>query len=220
MLPISTWHSGLQQNLDYIKYRLDLHPDTINIAFITDVHVGCEYGVRFNAYSKGKPIDDKNTSLIRGGDNTYTWYNNASKTNRLDRVCVAIKKLSKQEKIDLIIFGGDYISNNTNTSRDAALAGLYETNSCIKKLNNIAPVIICVGNHDSNTVGDFNRLVTDSEFESVLWDGIPKSSQLVYGERKEYGYYDDIKRKTRIIWLNTADIDVSLSGEYSQSRNP
>jgi len=60
MLPLSTWHDGLKQNIDYIKYRLDLHPDLMNIVFITDIHTNCEYGVRFNPYCYGKAIDNKN----------------------------------------------------------------------------------------------------------------------------------------------------------------
>lgn len=219
MLPLSTWHSGLQQNLDYIKYRLDLHPDTMNIAFITDIHTKCEYGVRFNAYCKGKPIDDKDTSQNRGGSASYPWYTNGNKVNRLDRACVALKKLSEQKKIDLIVLGGDYLSNTNYTTRDSGLKGFYESNSCIKKLRDIAPILICKGNHDSNTIITVDRYITNEEYSEFIYKDIPKASNVVYDDNGNYGYYDDKKRKVRIIWLNTTEVP-PLDGTQNSPRNP
>ena len=220
LLPLNTWHDALRQNVEYVKYRLSLNPDTTNIAFITDVHIGCGFGVRFNPYSHGKAIDDKASVSNRGGSTNSEWYNNPNAVNRLDRVCVALKKLSEQVRIDLIVFGGDYLSNTTSTSSESAVKGLYEVNSCLRKLTEVAPVVICKGNHDSNTLGNFDRFVSNEEFVELIYDGVKRASNVVYSEDGLYGYFDDMKRKTRVIWLNTADIDVSVLPKCEQTRNP
>lgn len=221
MLPLSTWHKALQQNIEYVKYRLSLlPPDAPNIVFITDVHVGCGYGVRFNPYSRGKAIDDKADKVTRGGSLKSEWYNNPNAINRLDRICVAIKKLSEQVRIDLVVLGGDYLSNTTSTSAESAKKGLYEVNSCIKKLTEVVPVIVCKGNHDTNTLGNFDRNVSNEEFAELMYGGIKRASNVVYSEDGLYGYCDIPETQVRAIWLNTADIDVSKLTSYKKDWNP
>lgn len=221
MLPLGTWHDALRQNIEYVKYRLSLLPqDAQRIVFVTDLHVGCGYGVRFNAYSRGKAIDEKADKVTRGGSTKSEWYNNTNAINRLDRICVALKKLTEQVRIDLVVLGGDYLSNTTSTTADSAKNGLYEVNSCIRKLTEFVPVIICKGNHDTNTLGNFDRNVSNGEFVELMYDGIKRASNVVYSEDGLFGYCDFPKQKARVIWLNTADIDVSELENCTQARNP
>ncbi|MBP5456692.1 MAG: metallophosphoesterase [Paludibacteraceae bacterium] len=211
----------LKDNFDYLNYSLGRNDgtDVTTVAFIVDPHTSVGTSVRFNPYKTNE-----------------TFANNQNPINRLDRAMVVLHKLSANRKIDALILGGDYLGNSQNTPKEDAVGkkdnkfgygGFKGLNTCVSRLQDDMPVIICRGNHDGNSMNSYVNTVNASDFskyvhgEEGLVDGtthIRKASKVVYGdENRLYGYFDDEKNKLRILFLNTSDVDLSQINEYTSN---
>lgn len=187
-----------KQNYDYLKYRMKLHQNSrcTNIAFITDIHNGGT--TDYNIFSPSSAHKNDNTRNIK-----------------LARAVAVLKRLSQDHKIHACIFGGDYLktpaSGNYNTKADALLY-FDAINKQARKLVQNMNVMICRGNHDGNSIyGNSTEDITVDfdEYSEIMQNGI--NGGTVNGRQyKDYGYFDDVKNKLRVIFLNTLDLPFGL----------
>lgn len=226
LVPLNTYKTSssvyyLDQNFNYLNEQLKKHEDEnlTTVAFFTDLHTSVLNSVRFNPYKTNQQ-----------------WANNQNSINRLDRAFVVLSKLSKNHKIDALVLGGDFLSNNSSTSKDGAIGtktsslgygGFKGINVCIKNVQNQMPILICKGNHDTNSMNSYENTVSMKEYTDSIYgeesesNGVrylEKPFNVVYGsEFRDYGYMDDEMNKIRIIYLNTSDIDLSQTKLYTSN---
>lgn len=117
----------------------------------------------------------------------------------------AIKAITRMSDIDLVVFGGDYIANWTEVSKETALSNIR---SCREYMGNIPCKTLWLrGNHDTN--GYPNQRLTRQEcYEAVastnVQNGAVINSADPYGN---YGYIDFTAKKIRVVFCNTSDND-------------
>ena len=226
LVPLNTYKTSsgvyyLEQNFNYLNEHLKKHENenVTTVAFFADLHTSVLNSVRFNPYKTSQQ-----------------WANNQNSINRLDRAFVVLSKLSKSHKIDAVVLGGDYLANNVNTSKDGAIGtktssfgygGFKGINLCLKNVQNQMPILICKGNHDTNSMNSYDNTASLKEYSDSIYgeeseeNGVrylEKPFNVVYGnEFRDYGYMDDEDNKLRIIFLNTSDIDLSQTKLYTSN---
>lgn len=124
---------------------------------------------------------------------------------RLEHANQAIQALCRVNNIDCVVFGGDYIRNWTEITKEEAIEDIKE---CRRKFTNqIVPTIWCRGNHDTNGyVGE--RLTKEEAYNLIANKNVANGAVInaadPYGN---YGYVDFTDKKVRVIFVNTSDCD-------------
>ena len=162
--------------------------NTTSIAFITDIHLN----VWMNT-----PDTEKTSGFVA-----------------LRNSINAINKINENTKINFIVGGGDYLSNNDSVTKDHAIMGINAVHKCFNKSN--IDYFLLKGNHDDNSMGSTeNRLSND-----ILFKKLDKSNEnilnlvLQYNNKRfMYGYYDLPNNKIRVLLVNTIDIPEQYSGQ-------
>lgn len=124
---------------------------------------------------------------------------------RLEHANQAIQAIARVNDIDCIVFGGDYIRNWTEISKDEAIDDIKE---CRKKFSNqVVPTLWLRGNHDTNGyVGE--RIGKEEAYNLIANNNVDNGAVIntadPYGN---YGYLDFADKKVRIIYINSSDCD-------------
>ena len=118
--------------------------NTALIAFQTDLHITC-----------GKSED-------------YLQQNSLKIQKYLSRY----NSVSEECKVDMLVFGGDYLNNSKDTDKETASASLKYLGSLIERTRADAPRFVIKGNHDDNTMylDVKNGVVNDEERFAILSD--------------------------------------------------
>lgn len=124
---------------------------------------------------------------------------------RLEHANQAIQALCRVNDIDCVVFGGDYIRNWTEITKEAAIEDIKQCRDKLK--NQIVPTIWCRGNHDTNGyVGE--RLTKEEAYNLIANKNVDNGAVIntadPYGN---YGYVDFADKKVRVIFVNTSDVD-------------
>ncbi len=120
-----------------------------------------------------------------------------------ERALYAISKINEQHKIAFTCMGGDYLCNNSSTSRENAVAQHREFRDAVENLGQNPPTVIIKGNHDDNPFGEIKNIVPQNELYNLLFE---HNAFLSGGDPTEaYGYYDMPELKLRAIYLNSSD---------------
>ena len=147
-------------------------------------------------------------------------------------------RLSEDIKIDACVLGGDYLANNEDSPRSSVITATNAIKENMVKVSKVMPVLICRGNHDSNSMGAYNQDFNLENFSKTIYgtgedsisiDGesynisekkIHENAKVVYGDTfKSYGYWDDEKNKMRLIFLNCSDIDMSKFSVFTDTNS-
>lgn len=172
-------NTELKTTIASIKNASD--SNTALIAFQTDLHITC------------------------GKNEDYLQQNSTKIQKYLSRY----NSISKECKVDMLVFGGDYLDNNKNTDKETASASLKYLGSLMKRTRTDAPRFVIKGNHDDNTMylDVKNGVVNDEERFAILSDiDQDKTQRDADNIQKTYGYYDIPNKKIRVFMLNTIDI--------------
>ena len=133
---------------------------------------------------------------------------------KIKKAVAGYNKISSSVKTDLLVFGGDYLENSANTTKEQAL-GLYsDLKDVVSYCNNKAPVCVIKGNHDDNTMHTdyINGLVDAETFYSVFGNIEEDRTVRNAGNIEDcYGYYDIPNQKIRAFYLNTVDLPQELN---------
>lgn len=162
--------------------------NTTSIVFITDIHL--------NVWAI-TPDTEKTSGFIA-----------------LRNSINAINKINENTKINFIVGGGDYLSNNASVTKDHAIMGIDAVHKCFKKSN--IDYFLLKGNHDDNSMGSVEDRLTNDILFTKLDKPIENISNLVLqynNKRFMYGYYDLPNNKIRILLVNTIDIPEQYSGQ-------
>lgn len=143
-------------------------------------------------------------------------------SNIIKRFCYALNDISKKQRINACILGGDYLWNSLNSSTKKICKETYSRLRDSLRVLTI-PLIVGKGNHDDNSIVLDGNTLGISEIlsnEEIYNDFSCISSEdkvtMNYGEiDKSYGFLDIKNRKIRIFFLNTVDIPNSLP-KYTQ----
>lgn len=124
---------------------------------------------------------------------------------RLEHANQAIQALCRVNDIDCVVFGGDYIRNWTEITKEEAIEDIQQCRDKLK--NQIVPTIWCRGNHDTNGyVGE--RLTKEEAYNLIANKNVDNGAVIntadPYGN---YGYVDFADKKVRVIFVNTSDCD-------------
>lgn len=131
---------------------------------------------------------------------------NMDEVPRLEHANQAIQALCRVNDIDCVVFGGDYIRNWTEITKEEAIDDIQE---CRKKFSHqIVPTIWCRGNHDTN--GYVGERLTKQEAYNLIANKNVENGAVInasdpYGN---YGYVDFPDKKVRVIFVNTSDNDM------------
>lgn len=172
-------NTELQTTIATIKNRSD--SNTALIAFHTDLHIICS------------------------NDDEYLQQNSTKIQKYLSRY----NTVGKECKVDLLVFGGDYLDNSSRTTKEVASESLAFLGSLMKKTRSSAPRFVIKGNHDDNTMYEDvkNGVVNDEERFAMMTNlDEDKTKRDADNIQKTYGYYDIPNKKIRVFMLNTADI--------------
>ena len=121
-----------------------------------------------------------------------------------ERALYAISKIDREHKIEFTCLGGDYLCNNSSTTRADAIKQHLETRKVVDELGQHPTAIVLRGNHDVNSFGKTENIIPTEEFYDVLLS----SNERFYGGKGEkvcYGYYDMADIKLRAVYLDTSD---------------
>ena len=123
-----------------------------------------------------------------------------------ERAMYAAKKINKQFPLAFCCLGGDYLCNNSSTTKACAVAQHKEMRASLENLGNVPPTMIIKGNHDDNSFGDLKNVISDRELHGLLFE----HNKIFIGDKEApnaaYGYYDIPKEKLRAIYLDSMDI--------------
>lgn len=117
----------------------------------------------------------------------------------------ALQVIEETAPLDLVVFGGDYITNWQTLSKSSAVANISD---CRKTFYNAtrAPIAWLVGNHDSN--GYVGERLTKAEVYNRTFRNQHNNSRMVENPADPYGcygYMDFPNSKMRVIMVNTSD---------------
>lgn len=162
--------------------------NAVLIGFHTDLHIACD----------------------RSEENLQQY------STKIQKYLSRYNSISKECKVDALIFGGDYLNNSSTTDKETAMFSLNYLGKLIQRTRADAPRFVIKGNHDDNTmyVDVNNGLINDEERFAIISD---IDQDRVYRDadniHKSYGYYDVPNKKVRIFMLNTVDIPQVLDTE-------
>lgn len=130
---------------------------------------------------------------------------------RLEHANQAIQALCRVNNIDCVVFGGDYIRNWTEITKEEAIEDIKQCRDKFK--NQIVPTLWLRGNHDTN--GYVGERITKEEAYNLIANKNVDNGAVVnvsdtYGN---YGYVDFTDKKVRLIFVNTSDNDFILETE-------
>lgn len=215
----------LNKELDYLKYRLSLGSGMV-MPFITDIHYAISSDTQFG-YNRIK----KNFSIYKEEPDNTTWedlnantYNSNKIPDRVERATAVLAKLAENNKIDCVVLGGDYEQGFISNSDYKEM--VEEQSTMFDKLSLKCPVMIIKGNHDanafiapkeSNNENAKLRSVGAQEYEESSLKNIHLNSEIHFGPSKTYGYYDNVKNKIRVVFLNIYDFDIKTNPNYAIS---
>lgn len=129
------------------------------------------------------------------------------------RVAAAIRHLAKAISPDCIVVGGDISENSVKPEFLQAQREMMEALQVPD-----CPVLPIKGNHDDNSIHDFNRKQTGAnhvvfpiETYNELYQNLQGMVSFDKGnETGLYYYYDLPSKKTRVVILNSIDIDYKV----------
>lgn len=124
---------------------------------------------------------------------------------RLEHANQAIQALCRVNNIDCVVFGGDYIRNWTEITKEEAIEDIRQCRDKLK--NQIVPTIWCRGNHDTNGyVGE--RLTKEEAYNLIANKNVDNGAVINAADpHGNYGYVDFADKKVRVIFVNTSDCD-------------
>ena len=194
----AVWESGFSAPLEEtyvdtevssVQERLDSiqTENTSSIGFITDLH--------YYAYDDA---DDSNTRPFM-------------------RIARSLRLIDAKNMIDFIVFGGDYLWNNQNTTRARAEYAYKALQRSVLPLRE--KVFALKGNHDDNSLAyqggqPVTAVVLPAEEYRYLGKQYEKCGTVYNpGDHNIYGYYDIPSQKIRCIFVNTGDLPYNISGD-------
>lgn len=130
-------------------------------------------------------------------------------SSKIQKYLSRYNSVSKECKVDMLVFGGDYLDNSKDTDKETATASLKYLGALMKRTRADAPRFVIKGNHDDNTMhlDVKNGVVNDEERFAILSDiDQDKTQRDADNIQKTYGYYDIPNKKIRVFMLNTIDI--------------
>lgn len=136
---------------------------------------------------------------------------------RLEHANQAIQALCRVTDIDCVVFGGDYIRNWTEITKEEAVEDIRH---CREKFRNqIVPTLWLRGNHDTN--GYIGERLTKEEAYNLIANKNVENGAIInaadpYGN---YGYVDFSDKKVRLVFVNTSDNDYMEAKEVSNPAN-
>lgn len=168
----------VQTLVDKLNGELEKHQssNSCSFGFITDIHVSGT---------------DMNTSVL--------WAMLMSKK--------ALNEINKKNPIEMVVFNGDYLNNGSSTTKSTVLGWYKYFNKVLEGLDMIQ--FRGKGNHDNNDIGsDSSQYLTNEEFyQAFAKKTSMKWFKMDYGNIvRDYGYYDDVNRKIRFIFIDTVDL--------------
>lgn len=124
---------------------------------------------------------------------------------RLEHANQAIQLLCRMGDIDCVVFGGDYIRNWTEVTKEEAVEDIEQCRNKFK--NQVVPAIWLRGNHDTN--GYVGERISKEEAYNLIANKNVENGAVInnadpYGN---YGYVDFADKKVRLIFVNTSDND-------------
>lgn len=130
---------------------------------------------------------------------------------RLEHANQAIQALCRVNDIDCVVFGGDYIRNWTEITKEEAIEDIRQCRDKLK--NQIVPTIWCRGNHDTNGyVGE--RLTKEEAYNLIANKNVDNGAVINAADpHGNYGYVDFADKKVRVIFVNTSDNDFIVEKE-------
>lgn len=133
----------------------------------------------------------------------------------IKRAMGALQRVAKQNAIDFVTLGGDYLWNSTATTRKLAIAPYKFLQELM--LPFAGKCFALKGNHDDNSIAFTTQgessLILPSEEYRMLGKQYEKSGTIYNPtDHNFYGYYDIPSQKIRVIFVNTVDIPYEISG--------
>lgn len=134
---------------------------------------------------------------------------------RLEHANQAIQAICRTADIDCVVFGGDYIRNWSEITKEEAIDDIEQCRNKFK--NQIVPTIWCRGNHDTNGyVGE--RLTKEEAYNLIANKNVANGAVIntadPYGN---YGYVDFAEKKIRLVFVNTSDNDLMVEKEVDSA---
>lgn len=132
---------------------------------------------------------------------------------KIKKAIAGYNKISASVKTDLLLFGGDYLENNTTTTKEQALTLYSYLRDILSYCNDKAPVAVLKGNHDDNTMHTdyINGLIDFETFWAELGNIDDDRTVRNAGNIEDcYGYYDIPNQKVRVFYVNTVDLPQKL----------
>lgn len=122
-----------------------------------------------------------------------------------EREMYAVEQINKQHPLLFNCFGGDYLCNNSSTTKQTAVEQHKAFRAAIDGAAGDVPTIVVKGNHDDNPFGEISNIVPRDE----LYDLLLSRNSVFHGDEKQpkaaYGYYDIPEEKIRVIYLDSVD---------------
>lgn len=121
-----------------------------------------------------------------------------------------LKEIIEQTGVNLIINGGDAVSNNAETTKQEAIQQIREMLQGFGKHTKI--MMNTMANHDDNTI---TKQWKESLDEEILYSELFQymGDHSVYGESGKYHYRDNPAQQTRYIILDSIDIPYKQAGD-------
>lgn len=128
-----------------------------------------------------------------------------------ERGLYAIREIDRQVGLAFTCLGGDYLCNNSRTTREAARGQLRELGDLLEQYTQ-PPVMVANGNHDGNLFGAEENIVPPDE----MYDLVMKHHKDLFvcdeqAKKGMYGYYDVPDARLRAVFLNVYDMSYRIS---------
>lgn len=182
-------YSGIEERVENIEGLIDAIPSYV-VNHVNEI------------ISSFEP-PEKSLSIIFQTDHHS---NNNNSNYQPAKECVQASELLAHDlPISLNIFGGDFIANGSNTTKENAKS--YMRN-LLKHLKYTTQTVLLRGNHDCNQLNN-SALLSDTEIFNILGKKlITNDLKIVTNENipnPMYGYIDFPFQKIRVVFVNTSD---------------
>ena len=172
------------ENTDILIPQIRSHKSSksVTFGFVTDLHN--------NALSVQY---DKNNDVIK----------------KIHNIVKGINEINSNCLVSAMIIGGDYLLNNgIVTTHQMAVDALSDFSATLRKIDHTIPLLVCKGNHDSNTMGALVDCLNDNDFYKWCNSIFENNGIVIDSDNPSgcYGYFDIKPQKVRIIFLNSQDV--------------
>lgn len=135
----------------------------------------------------------------------YPPYKNNPISQKISNIRYVIDRININVGLDCLVLGGDYIWNTTETTKQTAIDALRAFGKTMGKIENL-PVLCLMGNHDDNSLAGPDNTLSKDEFYKSCASYFNNSNIVTDNDRGCYGYFDIVRQKIRVIFLNTVDL--------------